>query len=581
MATPRILSLGAFVTLLSVPIGCNAVLGIQEKTRSAAPVDGGKDSAVVGDSAGGGGSGGGGGAGGADDGGFEDSGGGGGGAGGAGGGIIGSFALTVVKPSTVRLVRGSDATVELAISRSDGFSGTVIVVANGLARGVTAQPVVVPPSQSTATLTIHAADSADLGSSSLSILGAHEGSISSPPVVPLIVQDASGTPDVTFGDGGKVVLPVAGGIGPGGIRLQKDGMLILCGHGKKDGVESSVLVARITTSGALDPAFAGGAGFALGNSTGSKADSCAGVFLRPNGNSIVFTGFATPQAGQPRVLMTGRYKPEGIADQNFGVPATGFVTIPLEATESAGYSIVLPTLTNNFVVGGLKGSHPALLRFDKDGKNLDATFDSQGAQGLQVQGGIRWLAQLDGDNLVAAIESSTFLVARFSSNGALDTTFGDAGTKSVAIGDLGSRAAVVLPQPDAAILAIGTQTLAAGGPDIALARLTKSGQLDPAFRDAGVGVVHFEGASAVSSAVESDGAIVIAGQTPVEAGTAFTVLRVSSNGSLDTTFGTAGRQVLGAGMAQAIAVDDLGRILVAGFTGSASEGSLVVYRLWP
>jgi uncharacterized delta-60 repeat protein len=114
-----------------------------------------------------------------------------------------------------------------------------------------------------------------------------------------------------------------------------------------------------------------------------------------------------------------------------------------------------------------------------------------------------------------------------------------------------------------------------------LARLTKSGQLDPTFGVAGLRTVHFTGASTVSSAVESDGAILLAGQTPNDAGSAFTVLRISGDGSLDTTFGTGGRQVLGVGMAQAITVDDLGRIIVAGFSGGTPEGSVVAYRLWP
>jgi uncharacterized delta-60 repeat protein len=117
--------------------------------------------------------------------------------------------------------------------------------------------------------------------------------------------------------------------------------------------------------------------------------------------------------------------------------------------------------------------------------------------------------------------------------------------------------------------------------DIALTRLTKSGQVDTSFGTGGLSTLHFAGSSRVSSAVESDGTIVIAGQTPIDAGPAFTVVRFSVNGAIDTTFGTAGRQTLGVGMAQAVTVDDLGRILVAGFSGGPNEGSLVVYRLWP
>jgi uncharacterized delta-60 repeat protein len=191
------------------------------------------------------------------------------------------------------------------------------------------------------------------------------------------------------------------------------------------------------------------------------------------------------------------------------------------------------------------------------------------------------VAQEANGNFVAAIESSTFLVARFSSEGALDKTFGDVGTKSVAVGGQGSSATVVLAQADNAVLAIGTATASAGATDIALARLTPTGQLDPAFGTGGIGTLHFAGASTVSSAVEIDGKTLVAGQTPLESGPAFTVLRLAADGSLDPTFGVAGRQTLGMGMAQALAVDDLGRIIVAGFSGGATEGSLVVYRLWP
>ncbi len=554
MKKHRWFSLGAF-TLLCGSLGCNSVLGIQEKTRSDAIADGGgvADSNV--------------------DGGFADG---------------SAFSLTVVKPparadgtqSPVRLVRGSDASVDLTVQRSDGFDGAVIVLVSGLGRGITAEPLVLLPSESAGTLTIHGADSADLGPSSLSLVAVHDNLISSALDVPLIVQDAPGTPDTTFGGTGKIVLPVpSGGMGPGGIRMQPNGSLIVCGHSKRDGADSSLAIARITTFGTLDPTFAQGAGFALGNSPGSKADSCAATFLRPNGG-IVFTGFAVPVADQPRVLLAGRYRPDGFPDQNFGTPAGGFGTTPFDGTGSEGYSIVGPTTGDTFVVGGFGRGRAALLRFNKNGQ-LDPSFGSESSQGLALQGGVRWLAQQASGNFVAAIDASTFLVARFDSNGMLDKTFGDSGTKSVTVGSQGSSAAVVLAEADDAVLAIGTETVAAGMTDVALARLTKSGDPDSTFGVAGVSTLHFAGSSTVSSGIESDGKIVVAGQTPADAGPAFTVLRVSSDGSLDATFGTAGRQVLDVGMAQAITVDDLGRIVVAGFTGGASEGSLVVYRLWP
>jgi uncharacterized delta-60 repeat protein len=544
------LALGAVCALA---LGCNSVLDIREKEKVALVGDGGvpEDSAV------------------------DDDG--------------GSFVLSIVNPparadgtrSPLRMLRGSAASIDVAVDRSGGFEGTVTVLVSGLPRGISADPLIMLSSESAGSLTIRAAASAELGPASLSILGVHENLVLMPLDVPLIVQDPPGTPDKTFGDGGKVVIPVgSGGMGSGGIRLLANGSLVVCGHAKTDSVESAIVVARILSSGALDPAFAAGAGFSLSNCPGSKADACAALFVRPNGG-IVLTGFTTPEAGQPRAIMTSRYRPDGFPDQNFGDPPSGFETTPLDGTRSEGHFVVGPTENDTFVVGGFGRGHPALLRFSKNGL-LETTFGSESAQELSVQGGIRWLAQQTSGQFLAAIESSTFLLARFSSNGVLDKTFGDNGTKSIPVGGQASSAAVVLAPTDDSIFAVGTETVAAGAIDIALARLTNAWQLDPAYGVAGIGTVHFGGASIVSSAaVASDGAILVAGQTPTDAGPAFTVLRVTAAGTLDTTFGNAGRAALGAGMAQAITVDDLGRIVVAGFSGGTTEGSLLVYRLWP
>ena len=501
----------------------------------------------------------------------------------------GSFVLSIAKPpprpdgtaSTLRVLRGATGSVDLTVERSGGFAGTLAVLVSGLTRGITVDPLILPPSQSTGTLTIHAAGSAELGVSSLSILGAHDNNFSNPLALPVLVQDAPGALDLTFGTAGQVVLPVGpGGIGSGGIRLLPSGSFILCGHAKSAGVDSSVAVSRVTASGALDPTFALGAGFALGNMMGSKADSCAATFVRPNGG-IVFTGIATPVAGQPAAMMTARYRPDGFPDQNFGAPVPGgFTATPFDGTGAEGDSIVGPTENDTFVVGGFGQGSPALLRFSKNGV-LDTAFGTEVAQELTAKGAIRALAQQADGSFVAAVESSTLLVARFDANGALDKTFGDTGTKAVGVDTRAWKPAAVVVQPDDAILAVGTVTIGSGASDIGLARLTRSGQLDSTFGTAGLGTVHFAGASSASSAVQSDGALIIAGQTPTDAGPAFTVLRMSGDGSLDMTFGTGGRQTLGVGMAQAVTVDDLGRILVAGFSGGATEGNIVVYRLWP
>ena len=97
-------------------------------------------------------------------------------------------------------------------------------------------------------------------------------------------------------------------------------------------------------------------------------------------------------------------------------------------------------------------------------------------------------------------------------------------------------------------------------------------------------LAHFGQADSIvsSAALQADGGIVVAGQSATDAGQAFSVVRFTSNGSIDTTFGPGGRRTSDVGgTAQAIAVDAIGRIVVAGIAGSAADSGIVVYRLWP
>jgi uncharacterized delta-60 repeat protein len=145
----------------------------------------------------------------------------------------------------------------------------------------------------------------------------------------------------------------------------------------------------------------------------------------------------------------------------------------------------------------------------------------------------------------------------------------------------------VARQPKDALIAIGTRTAASGAQDIAVARLTASGQLDPTFGSSGWAFAHYgtdTSKSFVSSAaLQDDGAIVIAGQTAIDQGQAFSVVRFLADGSIDPTFGLGGRQTFDVdGAAQGIVLDELGRIVVAGVVGGSDRpDGVVVYRLWP
>jgi uncharacterized delta-60 repeat protein len=199
-------------------------------------------------------------------------------------------------------------------------------------------------------------------------------------------------------------------------------------------------------------------------------------------------------------------------------------------------------------------------------------------------GAARSLAHSADGALLSAVSASTFAVIRLDASGALDPSFGVAGLATIDIraGSL-SYATQLLVQPDHVIVVVGVVGAADGGEqqDIAVARLTETGQLDPSFGENGLTIAHFATGISVASAaaLAPDGSIVVAGATPRGNGmSSFSVVRFTKTGALDSSFGEAGRKLLSdGGLAQVIAVDADARAVVAGWIANRQ---CVVYRLW-
>src|SRR5262249_8500489 len=123
--------------------------------------------------------------------------------------------------------------------------------------------------------------------------------------------------------------------------------------------------------------------------------------------------------------------------------------------------------------------------------------------------------------------------------------------------------------------------LASLGSNAFVYRLNKNGSLDATFDGDGVAVLD-SGAidQALALTVQRDGKIVVAG---TRNGVDALVYRLSSQGSLDTTFGRGGVVTIDSGraeFAQGVAVQPDGKIVVTGFS-TAAVSDAVVYRLTP
>jgi uncharacterized delta-60 repeat protein len=177
-----------------------------------------------------------------------------------------------------------------------------------------------------------------------------------------------------------------------------------------------------------------------------------------------------------------------------------------------------------------------------------------------------------------------FAVMRYNADGGLDTSFGTGGRQAIDFGATDDFASGVAVQPDGKIVVLGTARAYTDDgrmtSNIAVARLTVTGQLDGTFGVGGRQTVDFGSAGDVATAIAlqaSDGKIVVAGYSEQpDTGLDFALARLSATGQLDSGFGDGGRQVLDFGRsdkASAVVVQGDGKIVVAGFTNRSDPGS--------
>src|SRR5437764_1524404 len=232
-------------------------------------------------------------------------------------------------------------------------------------------------------------------------------------------------------------------------------------------------------------------------------------------------------------------------------------------------------------------------RYNTDG-TLDNTFGARGRVRTDFPGlaavPSAVLIQPDGKIVVAGgafplfTFAGNFEVVRYNPNGSLDTSFGNGGIVTTNFPE-GSYAFDVALQPDGKIIAAGTVFVdfIPGEPsntDFALARYNPDGTPDATFGNGGQVSTDFVGLEddAFSVLIQPDGKIVAVGSADSPATYYdFAAVRYLSNGTIDTTFGVAGKVSTDFGdqnfdRARSAALQPDGRIVAAGFAISQNGG---------
>jgi uncharacterized delta-60 repeat protein len=351
---------------------------------------------------------------------------------------------------------------------------------------------------------------------------------------------APGDLDTSFGNGGKVITPIPGGISqPTRVRIQPDGKIVAVGFDSQNGFANTIsFLVRHNTDGTIDNSF--GINGSVVVVASSEETTFQDFVILPDGKFLV-TGYKFGLTSVVVVLY--RYTANGTLDATFGT--NGVVTTPVDGL--FGRRIVLQP-DGKFVVGCgtyYAGSYgvAVVVRYNPNG-TLDATFGTSGIttlSGFQNIGEI--LVQTDGKLLVAGDTGSgsnrNIFVLRHNPNGTLDSGFGANGIVQTDVDNQSNAVGGMALQPDGKIIVNGENRNSANiVASSSIVRYNANGTLDNAFGANGIVRITESQSSSIAKAlaIQQNGKILTAG----ERNGTFALSRYNSDGTIDASFGTNG-----------------------------------------
>ena len=329
------------------------------------------------------------------------------------------------------------------------------------------------------------------------------------------------------------------------LTLQPDEKIVVVGR-SSNGFNDDVLVQRYNADGSLDSSFAVNGSFIYDSGDNEIAYA---VSMQSDGKIVVAGYIDEFNAGNDNVLII-RLNTDGTLDNTFGT--NGIATTTISDRGESGHDLAVQPDGKLIVVGKVDVSgtdiQGLILRYNTDG-SLDNSFGNGGiVQYNDAAGG--WdeiyavVLQADGKIVVTGSSSTDILVLRLNSDGSLDNSFGNSGVIHYDdnVNEFGRD---VVIQSDGRIVLGGSKTNTTATVTTALIiRLNSDGTLDSTFGQNGV-FEHATGVYAVgeSLAISDDGKIVLLGSDSSNV----LVIRVTSNGSYDSTFNSDGISLISSG----------------------------------
>ena len=351
----------------------------------------------------------------------------------------------------------------------------------------------------------------------------------------LVRYNSDGTLDNSFGINAKVILPV--GLDEdiaNSVALQSNGKIVVGGYFYlNDGLTPLFALTRLNSNGTLDNTF-GTNGFATTKIVESSKSFSIAI---QNDDKIIATGYYFETGGVGEGFALVRYNSDGTLDNNFGT--NGIVITQISNDYDEAQSVAIQT-DGKIIVGGFSGYF--------------------------------FVGSYDTD----------FVLARYNSNGTLDNTFG---IKGIVVFDISDRDFLnsIAVQKDGKILAAGNYRNG-DHVDFAIFKFNSNGTLDNTFGANGFVLTHIgsDDAYCTSVIVQNDGKILACGNSRNGNDYDFNVVRYNSDGTSDNTFGTNGTVTTQVGnsddLVGAAAIQSDGKIILAGQTFNGKNYDFAVVR---
>ena len=328
-----------------------------------------------------------------------------------------------------------------------------------------------------------------------------------------------------------------------------------------------------------------------------STDLASAVAIQADGKLVVVGQTYQNNDFSAEDFVVARYNPDGTLDRTFG--SRGRVKTDFPGLAAVPSSIVIQP-DGKIVVAG--GAFPLftfagdfkIVRYNRNG-SLDTSFGDGGIVTTIFPAGsyaFDVVLQADGKIIAAGtyfvdfnpgdMSDTDFALARYNPDGTPDATFGAGGQVTTDFVGKEDDAFTVLIQPDGKIIAVGSANDPVNFYDFAAVRYLSNGTIDTSFGVAGKVSTDFRGGGfdrAHSAALQTDGSIVAAGFAITVSGGSenFAVARYNSSGVLDTTFSGDGKAQIDFGSccqsANEVLLQSDGKIVTVGFPDSESSDS--------